>query len=714
MLLMRDVVSEFGALQLKVGAMREAVFDDLKRSSAIEECRRLHGIPRTRVMDHLLRHLCFAARADAAVYGTVYDDVIEWFGAASISEPCNILPGEQLAEWAVILASPIFIDDVWKLPIAFQDVEALGWRSVAAMPLMQDGTAVGAILIGRNAAIEWTEAEREGLAHWMAMSALINERRSVAISDAIGATAAAEQRFRSIFERAPVGVVLTNSDGQVVMVNAAFAGLVGVEASAIVGRAEREFYVTPADEATAGFLEEQLIGARGTFTLERELRPSHGEPRLVRVSTTALRGEGDERSDHLSVIQDVTEQRRAERELRDREEQLRQAQKLEAVGQLAGGLAHEFNNTLAAIAGFASLLREDTSRDDPRREDIEDILRVTQRASGVTRRLLSLSRKQLQEVATLDLRDVLDEFETLIRPVLLSTIRITTQTPPQPVLATVNRSQIEQVLMNLAINARDAMPDGGSLEFVLDTQAEDADGAPMTAACIRVSDSGAGMSAETLTRLWEPFFTTKTGYGTGLGLPTSLAIAREHRGDLRVVSMLGEGSTFSLLLPLAVAGQRTGVGTPSRGVGLPGGPTGQTILFVEDEDGVRITGQRLLERAGYTVVSATNGAEAWRLFLANIDAVDLVLTDLMMPELNGRELIKRVKSYVADMPIVVMTGYADESVEASRTPGSANATLIKPFVGDVLIGTLREVLATHRRGDRDRLALSKAGPLRRP
>jgi two-component system cell cycle sensor histidine kinase/response regulator CckA len=427
-----------------------------------------------------------------------------------------------------------------------------------------------------------------------------------------------------------------------------------------------------------------------------------------------LRDEKDERPVFLSVIQDVTEQRLAERALRDREEQLRQAQKLEAIGQLAGGLAHEFNNTLAAIAGFASLLREDTPRDDPRREDVEDILRVTQRAGGVTRRLLALSRKQLQEFATLDLRDVLLEFETLIRPVLLSTIRITTRTPQQPVFATVNRSQIEQVLMNLSVNARDAMPDGGSLEFVLDVHTETSDGVSTTAARLRVSDTGAGMGVETLARLWEPFFTTKEGYGTGLGLPTSLAIIREHRGDLRATSTIGAGSTFALLLPLAEAGMGVDFETVSGGLLLHGSPTGQTILFAEDEDGVRITGQRLLERAGYTVLSARHGAEAWRLFLANINAIDLVLTDLMMPELNGRELIKRVKSYVADMPVIVMTGYAGESVDVSRTPGSANATLIKPFVGDVLLGTLREVLAAHRRSDRDGLALSKAGQIRQP
>ncbi len=714
MLLMRDIVSGFDELQLRVGALRDLVFDDVKRSNAVEECRRLHGIPRTRVMDHLLRHLCFAARADAAVYGTVHEDFIEWFGATGAVEPRNILPGEQLAEWTVILSSPIFIDDVARVPTAFQDVETLGWRSVAAMPLMQDGVAAGAILVGRHAAIDWTEAEREGLAHWMAISTLINERRSVAISEAVGATAAAERRFRAIFERAPVGVVLTNADGEFAMVNPAFAGLVGIESARIAGRPERDFYVPADDDAQASFFEQQLVGARGAYTIERRLLQQTGDPRLVRVTTTPIRDEKDERPYFLGVIQDVTEQRLAERELRDREEQLRQAQKLEAIGQLAGGLAHEFNNTLASIAGFASLLRDDIPRDDARRDDVEDILRVTQRASGVTRRLLALSRKQLQEFATLDLRDVLLEFETLIRPVLLSTIRITTQTPTHPVLATINRSQIEQVLMNLALNARDAMTDGGSLDFRLDVLTEASGEAATAIARIRVTDTGCGMSPEVQYRLWEPFFTTKMGYGTGLGLPTSLAIAREHRGDLRAESAPGEGSTFTLLLPIAEAGVRVENGTPTGGIIAHGSAAGQTILFAEDEDGVRITGQRLMERAGYTVLSATNGAEAWRLFLVNIDAIDLVLTDLMMPELNGRELIKRVKSYVGDMPVVVMTGYADETVEKLRTPGSANATLIKPFAGDVLLGTLREVLATYRRSDRDGLALSKAGQIRRP
>jgi CheY-like chemotaxis protein len=371
----------------------------------------------------------------------------------------------------------------------------------------------------------------------------------------------------------------------------------------------------------------------------------------------------------------VTDQRTAEHALRDREEQLRHAQKMEAIGQLAGGLAHDFSNTLASISGFASLLRDDTAADDPRRGDIDGILRATQRASSITRRLLTISKKQVQERATLDLRDVLQEFGTLVRPVLPTSIEYSLDVPERPAYATIDRMQIEQALLNLALNARDAMPKGGALSIVLDVVSRGLEGSAASEfARISVRDTGTGIRPEVLARLWEPFFTTKSR-GSGLGLPMSRAILREHGGDLQADERANAGAAFTMLLPLASTGVVAARDTVTPGISLAGAPTGLTVLLADDEEAVRVTSKRLLERAGYTVLVASQGGDALRLFLANIGAVDIIVTDLMMPELTGRELVRRVRSNIPDMPVVVTSAYPPTTLpEWERRPSTRSYT----------------------------------------
>jgi PAS domain S-box-containing protein len=375
------------------------------------------------------------------------------------------------------------------------------------------------------------------------------------------------------------------------------------------------------------------------------------------------------------------------------ESQLRQSQKLEALGQLAGGVAHDFNNVVAAIDGFAQLLREDLAADDPRRHDVDEIIKAAERATRITRQLLAFSRHQGPVAKRVNLVEVVHELSRMLRALLPATIelRVSPQPGGPPIEVLADRSQLDQVIMNLTLNARDAMPATGTL--FIDVRTGSTPGAAHTA-ILQVRDNGVGMTPEVQSRVFEPFFTTKEpGRGTGLGLATVYGIVRQHSGTIEVASAAGQGTTITVRLPMAPPGTDPVVEeTPSGG-----SDQGGRVLVVEDEAHVREVTARLLQRAGYEVSTASD-AEAALGMLASSGPFDLVLTDSAMPGMRGEDLAAEIGRVQPGLPVILMSGHAD--LERSPSASAVVGFLQKPFAVPVLLAEVRRAIARDRSSSR--------------
>lgn len=380
------------------------------------------------------------------------------------------------------------------------------------------------------------------------------------------------------------------------------------------------------------------------------------------------------------TFRDVSEQKRLEVELR-------QSQKMEAIGQLAGGVAHDFNNLLSVIQNYAVFVGETLDDDDPRREDVEEIRIAAGRAGSLTRQLLTFSRKEVVQPVVLNPNAAVDEVAKLLRRTLKEHIELDLKVGPEVRLIEIDPGSLHQVVMNLAINASDAMPDGGTLTVETRNVTFAGERQLRTGAlplgdyvCIGVSDTGCGMGPDTLERMFEPFFTTKPrGAGTGLGLATVYGIVEQAGGNIHVDSQPGLGTTFEVYLPAVPSEISTDA--PRRDLTSPG--RGQTVLVVEDEDGVRRVVCRILSTNGYTVMAAASGSEALDLLIRQGRDVDLVLTDVIMPGISGRELADRIGELLPDMPVAYMSGYEDLVAPGGGVHG--RNYLLKPFSGDQLL-----------------------------
>jgi len=389
---------------------------------------------------------------------------------------------------------------------------------------------------------------------------------------------------------------------------------------------------------------------------------------------------------------DVTSHKKLERELR-------QSQKMEAVARLAGGVAHDFNNLLGVITGYAELLVRQLPEESPYRKKLEHILKASDRATALTQQLLAFGRRQVLQPKVLMLAGVVTEVKEMLRHVIREDIEIVTRCAPDlwPVLA--DPSQIEQVLVNLAINARDAMPDGGRLTFDLTNAAEVTfapnglgNGARGPHVVLAVSDTGHGMEEKTLSRLFEPFFTTKeSGKGTGLGLATVYGIVRQSGGHIEVESAPGRGSTFRVYLPRAAAATQPALAARGTEADQAARHGSETILLVEDENALRLVLSETLGEAGYTILSASSCIEAVALARAHPGRIHVLLTDVIMPEMNGLALVEQIRSVRPDVTVLFMSGYTDDVLGQVLDPGVH--FIQKPFLREALLGKIRDVLA---------------------
>ena len=401
------------------------------------------------------------------------------------------------------------------------------------------------------------------------------------------------------------------------------------------------------------------------------------------------------------VVQDITDRKRAQKEIADLGEQLRQSQKMEAIGRLAGGIAHDFNNLLTLIKGYAHLSLLELKENDPLKDSIEGIKKASERAADLTRQLLAFSRRQVMEMKVLDLNTLLRDLDKMLRRVIGENIELGTRLADDLGRVKADPGQLEQVILNLAVNARDAMPSGGKL--TIETANVEMDEAfarahievsPGRYVQLAVRDTGVGMTPEVQERVFEPFFTTKEkGKGTGLGLSMVYGIVKQSGGNIWLDSAPGQGTTFRIYLPrvdepveeLAEKGAEKGAAED-----LPRGP--ETVLVVEDDPEVLELSVRILNRQGYRVWQAVNGVEALRICEQHKEPIDLMLTDVVMPQMGGKELAEKVQPLRPQMKVLFTSGYMDDAVVHKGILNSGSHFLQKPFSPTVLAHKVREVL----------------------
>ncbi|MFN3486114.1 MAG: ATP-binding protein, partial [Planctomycetota bacterium] len=508
---------------------------------------------------------------------------------------------------------------------------------------------------------------------------------------------ASREQYRNLVELAPEGIFL-QSEGRFVYANQAMARILGAaRAEDLLGRPVLEFIHKDYHEAVRERIRILRDERRGVPLVPEVWLRRDGSP--VEVEVIAAPVEWDGKPGAQVFVRDVSALRAAERSRKDLEEQLRHAQKMEAMGRLAGGVAHDFNNVLTVITGFAQTALGRLPASDPLRQDLEEVLRAGERAAALTRQLLSFSRKTSASPVPLDLNTVLAGMEKFLHRLIGSDVEIVSRPAPDLGRVKIDPGQIEQVIMNLVLNARDAMPKGGSL--VLETArvelgeeaAERHLGlSPGPHAVLTVSDTGIGMDRETLGRIFEPFFTTKPpGQGTGLGLSMVWAIVREAGGGIWVYSEPGKGTTFKIYLPEVKPAEGAPAGAPeAAGPVLPRGT--ETVLVAEDEPSIRRLIRELLTTLGYTVLEASDGNEALQVSREYGQAIHLLLTDSVMPFMSGRELAHRVAAERPGIRVLYMSGYTAPTLVANGHGVQFADFLEKPFTPSTLARKVREVL----------------------
>jgi PAS domain S-box-containing protein len=553
--------------------------------------------------------------------------------------------------------------------------------------------------------VQYRQRHKDGSWRWMEASAtnlladpdvqavVVNQRDVTERRHAEESLRQSEGLYRGVVENSIQGIAI-QQDGILCFVNPALARIFGyADPAELVGK-HWECLVLPEDRPT--LRERAATGLRG----EAVPRPrvwqgvrKDGARLWAESGLTPISWQG--RPAILSFVLDVTERIQAEQALRESEEQLRQSQKMEAIGRLAGGIAHDFNNLLTGILGYADILRGDLEH-HASRPLVEEIQKAAERAGLLTNQLLAFSRKQVVGPQVLDLNALLADLDPLLRRLIGEDVQLVTLTEPGLCRVKADAGQLQQVIVNLCVNARDAMPQGGDLVLhtgVVNLAAEEAcAGSHLTGRGVKltVSDTGQGMTPEVLAHVFEPFFTTKpVGVGTGLGLAVVYGILKAHGGHIAIESEPGSGTTFRIYLPCVAE-----VPEPEKAAGARTGPPrgSETVLVVEDEDLVRALILRVLRQHGYTVLSAAGGEDALLLAGRHDGTIPLLVADVVMPGMSGREVAERVTALRPGLKVLYLSGYTDDAVLRHGVREAEVAFLQKPFTPDALARKVREVL----------------------
>jgi PAS domain S-box-containing protein len=515
---------------------------------------------------------------------------------------------------------------------------------------------------------------------------------------------AANRRLGTILEQTEEAILTVDLDIRITSWNLGARRLLGRTAEEMLGRPLASLFAEGVDDPEGMAI--RLLDTRLPERLETKFRSADGSPIDVMASGSPLSAADGRLDGHIIVARDITERRSAEAKRAELEAQFRQAQKMEAVGRLAGGVAHDFNNLLTVIVGRSEFLRLQLPANDPLLRHVDVIAKGAQRAAKLTGQLLAFSRRQVLQPKVLDLNGVIGGMAEMLRQLIGENIVLVTRPAPGLGQVMADPGQVEQILMNLAVNAHDAMPSGGRLTLETsnvvrdETYARHHMGArPGAYVMLAVTDTGTGMSAETQARLFEPFFTTKgPGKGTGLGLATMYGIVKQSGGNVWVYSELGRGTCFRVYLPRvdaavdAVEGP-DGAGTSPRGH--------ETILLVEDETDLRELALEILEMQGYVVLVAAEAREALRLSEGHAGRIDLLLTDVVMPGMSGRELAVQLAKRRPELGVLYMSGYAADAIASHGVLEPEIMLLQKPYSPAALAHKVREVL--------DALTVGRAG-----
>ncbi len=624
---------------------------------------------------------CYIALRDAATETISFPYFVDEFDPT----PAPKQPGKGLTEYVLRTGRPLLATpDVARQLERAGEVEVIGAPSIdwLGVPLSAGGRTIGVLTLQTyTRGVRYRDADLDLLQFVSAQVGMAIERKRS--EEALRESEATLQVFINAI---PEPALLLDAEGTVVASNRAMAERIGGDPIDIVGR--HLYGLLPRDVAASRRREiSAVVETRKAAVFEDSLGGrsyvNHVYPVLDATGKVSL----------LAVFAlDVTDRVRLE-------SQLRQAQKMEAVGRLAGGVAHDFNNLLTAISSYSELLLADLAPEDPRRADVVEIRKATERAAGLTRQLLAFSRRQVLQPKVVDLNAVIAGAEKLLRRLIGEDIALVTRLDPALASVKADAGQIEQVIMNLAVNARDAMQDGGTL--TLETEnveieasvqtAEQSIVAPGPYVLLRVGDTGTGMDTETKHHLFEPFFTTKErGRGTGLGLATVYGIVKQSGGFIWVDSEPGKGSLFRIYLPAQERAAR-----PAEAAERPAAqpaPGTETILLVEDEEAVRAVTRESLRRHGYSVLDAPSAEAALEVSGSFGGRIELLLTDVVMPGMSGRALADRLATHRPDTKVLYMSGYTDDAIVQHGVLEPGLHYLQKPFTPDILATRVRQVL----------------------
>jgi two-component system, cell cycle sensor histidine kinase and response regulator CckA len=496
----------------------------------------------------------------------------------------------------------------------------------------------------------------------------------------------AASRLEALLEAITDAAWIKDGDLKYVAVNAAFLRIVGRPAAEVLGSTDRELF---GQERAARYEKEAQESREGSPASLEEITDADRRNRTIAIVRRPVRDAAGNFAGSVGIARDVTD----EREL---EQRLIQSQKMEGVGRLAGGIAHDFNNLLTAIQGYGALLLTELPASDSRRENVEEILKAGERATSLTRQLLAFSRRQVLEPRVLDLNEVVRSVARMLSRLIGENIELSTSTAPDLGRVLADPGQIEQVILNLAINARDAMPRGGKLTIeTVNARLEaghwgrDFPARSGDYILLAVSDTGVGMPPEIQAHIFEPFFTTKArGEGTGLGLATVYGIVKQSGGYIWAYSEPGSGSTFKVYLPRVDA--PLPAAEPARPAASSRGS--ETILLVEDEKEVRALVEKLLRLQGYRVISAANPADAIRAVEGEQGTIHLLVTDVVLPGLSGRDLAAQITKRRPGLPVLFVSGYTDDAIVRHGVLEPGVHFLQKPFTPAQLGKKIREIL----------------------
>jgi len=487
-----------------------------------------------------------------------------------------------------------------------------------------------------------------------------------------------EEKYRRMVETAAEGVWIFDDLLHTTFVNSRMAAMLGLKPDDMIGRPVSDFM--PAEEAG-----NQLVHFAPVDSIERSatlrLKKLDGKTVWAILSSSPMLDQNGRRTGTLAMLTDITERK-------ELEDQLRQTQKLEAIGRFAGGVAHDFNNILTVISGHSQLLLRRLDPGNPARSQVEKISAASEQAAGLTKQLLSFSRRRPVEKRQLDLNTSVSNFEKLCGPILGESVELTLRLDEQPVMVEADAGQIDQVLMNLVVNARDAMPRGGELtiDTATVTRMETGGHPGGRFAVLSVTDTGCGMDDATQARIFEPFFTTKEeGKGTGLGLSTVHGIVSQHGGWIDVTSQPGHGTSFGIYLP-AIAGDLQVVALPQLGDELPKG--NETVLVVDDRAALRELVRETLSECGYQVLEASDGEEGLQVLEQESKRISIVITDVVMPRLSGADFGRIINQRWPQIKVLYMSAYSGETAALDRSA----ILLQKPFTPETLARKVREVL----------------------